>query len=86
MPRSEITLEYFAPHDQVQPVAYIEYRMATSHIMLLYVNSTYQRNGIGSRLMRCAVDDIKKYGTATSVFAITFNRKHDFWARVMGGG
>ena len=85
VPRSEITLEYFAPHDQIQPVAYIEYRMATGHIILLYVNPVYQRNGIGSRLVRCAVDDIKKYGTAASVFAITFNRKHDFWARVMGG-
>lgn len=85
VPLSEMTLEYFAPRDTKTPVAFIDYHMATGQIGLLFVNTYYQRNGIGSHLVRCAIDDMKKYGTATSVWAITFNHKHDFWERVLGG-
>jgi hypothetical protein len=78
----EIRRTYYDTNvDPPKNIGYIDYRLEPGQIGVFFINDEYQNRGLGKQMLMIAIDDIKNYGTANTVWAVTI-KNHPFWHNV----
>lgn len=84
VPDSDVSIKYYLHlhfdliSPDIMPVAQINYSLATGQIGIIYVPSNYRRYGYGTHMLADAINHIKEYGKADTVWAVT-SKTHEFW-------
>ena len=77
-----IRYEYFENNSDETPFGYIDFRPGVGQIGQFYIHDDRFRNrGLGKQILTKALDDIKEFGTADTIWAVT-RENHPFWSNV----
>ena len=65
----------------VREVGFIDFRLQTGQIGVFRIEEEHRNKGLGKQMLLAAIGDIKAYGKAETVWAVT-TLKHPFWSNV----